>query len=773
MRRTGFTKLLLITAFLFTCNFLQAQTTEQKYESAIEMGDKYFNNKDYINAKASYNLAIQLDSEKEYPKTKLNETLKLLRAQMAIKSRYAIEITKADVFFEIKKYSEAIIKYKDAQKILPDEKYPQNQINKINKIVADEKVRKENYQKAIINGEKYYNKKEYEKARDEYLTATGLDPEAKLPKEKLENIRVILTLTQEKRNKYNIVISNAGFFLKKNEFQKAIKEYEAASNILPEESFPKEKIAELQEKINFQNNYDKIIEKADEYYVVQDFENAREIYSEALQQYPDKAYPKDMLEKIKTAIENKKTTKEQDYNNAIDRGNAHFIDKKYKDAEIEFEFALRLKPDEKYPKEKLEEINKEILKVAREEEARKNYEDAITKADEFFNNKNYDEARKSFQNALTFIPEENYPLEKISEINIILSEISDKEAIKKEYEDAIAKADEFLKNSEYENARYKYLDARNIKPSEKYPKQKIDEIDKILAEIEAKRSIDEKYDFCIAKADESFNNKDYQNALFEYKKAESLKPSEEYSAKQIIEVNRKLKEIGAGKRKSYVFLITKADSYFSENQYIKAKESYQKASQLIPAELYPQEKINECNSVITSLRKAKQQKYDIAIADADKFYNAKIYDRAMVSFQLAFEILPFEKYPAEMIEKINKLMDDNVLVNVNSENITINNNTKEKFLFDPIPVSKRKNNYILIKIKNLSGESIKAILSYGSKNSKNGGTLIKIPPSKNIKDYFIRIGVQYKWFSKDNNWLSIVPEGGDIEVSLIRISKGD
>ncbi|MCD4773458.1 MAG: hypothetical protein K8R41_08765 [Bacteroidales bacterium] len=773
MRKTKFTKLLLITAFLFTCNILGAQTTEQKYESAIEMGDKYFKNKDYINAKASYNLAIQLDSEKEHPKNKLKETLRLLRAQMEIKSRYAIEVTKADIFFEAKKYSEAINKYNDAQKILPEEKYPQNQINIIKKTIADEIVRKENYQNAIINGDKYYNNNEYEKAQDEYLIAASLDAEAKLPKEKLEEIKKILISNLGKRNEYNIAISNADFFFKKNELQKAIKEYKTASSILPDESFPKEKIVELHKIINSQNNYDDLIETADEYYVVKDFKNAQKIYSEALQQNPGKAYPKDMLEKINKAIANKKTTEEQDYKNAIANGNTYFKEQKFQDAENEFEFALRLKPDEKYPKEKLEEINKVILKIAREEEAHKNYENAITIADEYFNNKKYDEARKSFQNALTFIPEENYPLEKISEINNILSEISNKEAIKKEYENAVAKADEFLKNNKYENAKSKYLDARNIKPSEDYPKQKIDEINKILTEIEAKRSIDDKYNICIAKADEMLNNKDYQNALLEYKKAENLKPSEKYSGKQIIIVNRKLKELEAEKRKVYELFITKANSFFNEEQYTQAKETFQKASKLIPAELYPQEKINECNAVITSLRKEKQQKYDIAIADADKFYNAKIYDQAIVSFQQAFELLPFEKYPAEMIEKINKIMDDNVLVNVNTENIIIKINTKKEFLFDAISVSERKNNYILIKIKNLSGESIKAILSYGSKDSKNGGTLIKIPPSKNIKDYFIRIGVQYKWFSEDNIWISLVPEGGDIEVSLIRISKGD
>jgi len=773
MRKIKFIKILFLATFIFSCNFLIAQDTVQDYESVIEMGDKYFHNNDYINAKASYTYAIKLIPEKEYPNTKLNETLQLLRSQMVLKRSYAVEVTQADVFLEGKKYQEAILKYQDAQKILSSEIYPKSQIDYINKLLADEKARKENFQKAVINGNNYFDQKEYEKALNEFLTAIKLNPDAISLNEKIENIQSILSAFIENKNKYNIAISNAEFFSNKNELQKAINEYETASKLLSNESLPKNKIAELQRKIKLLNNYDELIKKADEYYVVKDFENAQKTYSEANQQYSGKAYPKDMLEKIKTALANKKTTKEQDYKNAIANGNANFDNENYKDAEIEFQFALRLKPDEIFPKEKLTEINEIILKIARGEKARKNYDDAILKAEEFYTINNYEEARKSFQNALTFMPEEKYPLEKITEINSILSEISNQETINKKFDDAIAKADEFLKNSDYENAKSKFLDARNIKPSEQYPKQKLDELNKILNEIEAKRSVEEKYNNSITNADNYFNNADYENALIEYKKAKSLKPEETYSDKQIITVNGKLKEIEAEKRKSYELLITDADSSFNTEEYPQAIEKYKNAKDLLPDEIYPQTKIDEANTIIATLRKAKQQKFDAAIAEANKYYKVKIYDRAIASYQQAFDLLPFEKYPKEMLDKINKTMEENVLVEVFSQDTIIKMNTKEKFVFDPVPSNKRKSNIILFRIKNLADKPIKAIMGYGSKNSKNGGSLIKLPVSKNAKDIFIRIGVQYKWFSEDNSWISLTPEGGDIEVSLIRISKGD
>ena len=67
----------------------------------------------------------------------------------------------------------------------------------------------------------------------------------------------------------------------------------------------------------------------------------------------------------------------------------------------------------------------------------------------------------------------------------------------------------------------------------------------------------------------------------------------------------------------------------------------------------------------------------------------------------------------------------------------------------------------------------KMLVSFGQDASKTGGVVLQVPKGEGGKDYIIRIGALYKWFSEDNNWISIYPEGGDIEVALIRISKSD
>jgi hypothetical protein len=103
----------------------------------------------------------------------------------------------------------------------------------------------------------------------------------------------------------------------------------------------------------------------------------------------------------------------------------------------------------------------------------------------------------------------------------------------------------------------------------------------------------------------------------------------------------------------------------------------------------------------------------------------------------------------------------------------IPNNTDRKFGFTALPVNVRKANYILLKAKNVSGHDFKMLVNFGQDNLKNGGVVLQVPAGDATRDYIIRIGAMYKWFSEDNNWLSVYPEGGDIEVGLIRISKSD
>jgi tetratricopeptide (TPR) repeat protein len=401
------------------------------------------------------------------------------------------------------------------------------------------------------------------------------------------------------------------------------------------------------------------------------------------------------------------------------------------------------------------------------------YRNIVDVADNYFSQQNYNNAKTEYTRALEIFPLEKYPQQKINEADSILDEIARLEQLEITYNNTIQNADQLLEEEQYSVAMEEYKKALELKPKESYPQLKITAIEEILAEIARLEQIANEYERLVASAERLLEEEKYEESKTVFAEALEIKPGEQYPAQKINEIDIILQRLEEEREEAYNYAITRGDNLFSGENYEEAKEAYITASNLMPDEIYPREKIDECNGIIAEIRLANQKAYDQAIADADKFYNSRVYDKAIGSYLKAEELLPDETYPREMINKITKMIRDNLLVDINTEYTTIMADNEVRFEFEPIPIQKRKDNYILIKARNISGNEFKVIFSYGIDGGKNGGSLLRIPAGETEQDYLIRIGTQYKWFSEDNNWVSLYPEGGDIEVSLIRVSKAE
>ena len=140
-------------------------------------------------------------------------------------------------------------------------------------------------------------------------------------------------------------------------------------------------------------------------------------------------------------------------------------------------------------------------------------------------------------------PTEQYPKDKLSEIEKALAAIANKNASEKELNDkynaAVAKADLALKAKTYDAAKSGYAEALGFKPTEAYPKTKLAEIEKALADASAKdaadkdrlakeKELNEKYATSIAKGDKALGEKAYDAAKSAYNEALVLKATEKY-----------------------------------------------------------------------------------------------------------------------------------------------------------------------------------------------------------------------------------------------------
>jgi len=672
---------------------LGAKQLEENYKAAIAKADKALGSKDYDNAKARYNEAIGLKPNELYPKDKLAEIEKALAALASEKDRLAKEkelednykaaIAKGDADFGTKSYATAKTAYTDALGLKPNEKYPKDRIAEIDKLIAKELGEKEladKYNAAIAKADAALAAKDYNNAKAGYNEALGFKPTEKYPKDKLAEIDKILAdlaakekADKELNEKYAALIAKADKALGDKKYADAKGNYNEALNLKKDEQYPKDKIAEIDAILakelgakQLEENYKAAIAKGDKALSSKDFDNAKAGYNEAIGLKPNEQYPKDKLAEIEKLIAKDLSEKELNdrYNAAISKADGSFAAKDYSNAKAGYNEALGIKSNEKYPKDKLAEIEKLLAELAAKDKADKELTDRfnaiIAKADKFLTDKKYNEAKAAYNEALGLKSNEQYPKDKIAEIDgIIAKELGEKQ-LEENYKAAIAKGDRTLAVKDYENAKAGYTTALGLKPNEQYPKDKLAEVTKILDDIAKADELEAKYKAAITKGDGAFNTKDYDNAKAAYTEALSLKSNQQYPKDQLLAIDKAVAEQNKYKsiKEKYDAAISKADAAFASKDYASSIVSYKEAQAVKPSEVYPVTQISECTKLMDDEARAKrnEQRYADAIAKGDKLFDTKDYVKSKAAYNEALMVKSFEKYPKDRILEIDGIL---------------------------------------------------------------------------------------------------------------------
>ena len=342
------------------------------------------------------------------------------KAEAELNAKYTAAIKKGDDAFTAKTWQSSKSAYNEALGYKPNEAYPKSQIALIDKAIADEAALKAKaegdakakaeleakYAAAIKKGDDAFNKKDWPSARAGYNDAIGIKPAEQYPKDKLAAIDK--AIADEKLN------------------------MDAAAKAKAE--------AELNAK------YNAAIKKGDDGFNKKDWVNARAGYNEALAIKPAEQYPKDKLAAIIKAIADEKANMDAaakakaeaelnaKYNAAIKKGDDAYAKKDWSTARIGFTEALGIKPNEQYPKDKLDALDKiaAAIKAAANNTvaptptvaaptADEKYNVAIKKANENFDVKNYKPAKKLYEEALIWKSGDTYAMGRLAEIEKLLN----------------------------------------------------------------------------------------------------------------------------------------------------------------------------------------------------------------------------------------------------------------------------------------------------------------------------------------------------------------
>lgn len=653
---------------------LDAQDADKKkgeqYAALIKEADGLMGKKDYAGAKGKYNAALDIKDTEAYPKQKLKEIDVILaelekkaeeeRKAKELQEKYQAAVAAADAAFKAENWDQATAKYTDASGLKPEEKYPKDQLTLVAtkkaeaaKKAEDEKKAKElqeKYQAAITAGDVAFKASKWDDATAKYTEASGLKPEEKYPKDQL-----------------------AAIALKKDEAAKKAEEERLAK--------------ELQEK------YQAAITAADAAFKSESLDAAEAKYNEAAGLKPAEKYPKDQLAAIakkrddlakKADDERKAKELDEQYKAVIAQADAAFGKDAWDEATAKYNEASGLKPAEKYPKDQISAIatkkaaaEKAAADAAKQKELDEKYAAAITAADAAFGKEEWDEATKKYNEASMLKGQEKYPKDQLA---LITTRKAEAEAKRKQaeldskYQTAIEAADAQFDKQDYAAAKAKYGEASGIKPGEKYPKDRMAEADRLLAEAARKAEEEKKaaelearYKSLIASADKAFDGKKLSEALNDYKDALTLKPAEAHPKARITAIEEQLDSAARAKAEEerllrekqereqrYKDLIASADKAFAAKKYDQARTDYSAAAGVKSEEQYPKDKLAEIERLLAEAARLAEEAKSAADREAAERARKAEADR------LAAEAAAAEKARLEEEERRKRMAADEI-----------------------------------------------------------------------------------------------------------------
>ncbi|MFM1999566.1 MAG: hypothetical protein RL204_1513, partial [Bacteroidota bacterium] len=333
----------------------------------------------------------------------------------------------------------------------------------------------------------------------------------------------------------------------------------------------------------------------------------------------DEPYANNMKAKIEAELKRLKSLEEgkdkmmEEFNKLVKEGDQRMIEKKYKDAMDKFTEALKIFPQDATAKQK------------------------------------YDAAKAAYDAELALA------------------------ADNAKYDKLLVEGEAAIKSKKWDEAKKKYTEAKDLKPKEKLPKEKLYEIEQLMANAEKQGE----YDALMAEANKLFNNKDYVLCIDKYRAASALFPSISEPKDQIVKAQAALDGMLADEAKKkqleqrYNDLMALGAKNKGEDKLDAALGNYKEAKDLKPEEQAPKDRIKEIEDILAQREKDKQKndadalankekeeiekKFNDLVTQADKLYTEKKWAESKGKYQEALAVKEAQ-YPHARIASIDEIL---------------------------------------------------------------------------------------------------------------------
>ncbi|MGC8866482.1 MAG: tetratricopeptide repeat protein [Bacteroidales bacterium] len=782
----------------------------KKFDQLLAATDQSIKKLDWNTARNNLRQAMELIPNEPLALQKLSQIEQAEQKQLVLNSQYSNIIQRADSMMEKARWQEAADLYASALSIKPKDSYAQNKLSE-----ARSKIKQSGeFASALAVAERFLEAQKYVEAKSAYEKLNHRFPAEPLS---MQRIRLVDSLINNQRSKdlqFAQLVSSGDSLLKVDLPDQAIEKYDLALVIKPNDSPTLKKInaarARKEEKAAEEARVAGWIIEADQHFSANRYGDASILYQKVLNIRPNNSYAlkqltlSDSLNKIMLARMDKTSR-------LLAQADQAFNARKWQEALDSYQQLLALEPNQTYASARIEACQKEIDNEAR---LAREFQKLMKWGDSLVEKQSYAQAKERYQQAMQIRPNDQTSLQKLASVEQTLKELQQKEEL---YTRLLREEDSLETLAEWKQARQRLEQAYALKPSEGQLKSRIENLNRLIMEAEAREAsfvaamkkgeaafaggqwetsvehfnealrlkpgnaqaeaalaevkikiaereaLERQYKALIRQADSVYTVGALEEALRVYGEAQKLKPSEAYPPRRISQIEKQLSDIAFIER-SYNKSIATADSCFETRLYNDALKAYMRASHFKANEVYPKERIQAINQLLTTPRAVEGITYEKALEAARKDEKDGRWGLAFDNYLIALHLEPHRKEAAVGLQKALSVALSDTGAVIEKRRIMLNAGAGNRFEL-PGGISK-SNTLLVITLEKQPAEDSKIVVNYGKGGTTTGGMVVRVLRNPVTNTFIGQLGGQTGW-DDENRWIRLIPEPASLQVETI------
>lgn len=320
--------------------------------------------------------------------------------------------------------------------------------------------------------------------------------------------------------------------------------------------------------------------------------------------------------------------------------------------------ASKIKPSDKFVKEKLKELAAELKNIEAEGKIQDEFDRLMALGNENAGNLNYYEAVQYYKGALKIKANDPVALSKLSDAEKQYALQGEKAKQETEINRLLALGESNFSQAKYPEAINSFKGVLNISPDHAIALSRIVVAEGLLANERSEKERQEAdFDRLIALGDDNIAQSKYEGAISNFKDALNIKPDDDITLARLNKAENLLAGVQSAIKKrdeEFVRLVALGDQNVGQSKYADAVTAYKGALAIKPGETTVQERINKAEG-LRSVQQAEWAKHDvefnryIALGD-ENIGNAK-YEDAITSYNGALNLRPGD---AETLARLGK-----------------------------------------------------------------------------------------------------------------------